>query len=626
MDAHRPVERERFLKALRTLSHPRPDSEGYHQGNAFSFGHTRLSIVDLNPRSNQPMHDSTKNTYLTFNGEIYNYKEIKKALAKEGCEFRTSSDTEVILESYRRWGDGFLEHLNGVFAFGLYDIRSGAFLLARDRIGVKPLYYSILGKEICFASEPKAIIAYRNESNRINLNAVSSFLSYRTVLGTESFFSGINSLEPGTALWIKNGNITVTKYWDLDFNGRKGTPETVESIGALVSDAIRLQIPADVPYATMLSGGLDSSIIAHELSAAGAGKPRCFTARFEDQGYDESEFARTFSEKLGLPWNPVDIGPSDLLAAARVLIRIKDHPLGMHNELAMLFLSKEIRKHVKVVFCGEGADELFAGYGRIFRAPFDFARMRNILRMPPAIGNGILSAWGIKNREREYDELDFFLNRYYYFPQQEKSNLFNSDTAKELKGDARIRSSFESIFKNPALGNFFDKVWTSFIKLHLPGLLGMLDATTMAVGLEARVPFTDHRLVQAAFNLPNSLKIGWRSPLHHFRALLGPVERFSERHDTTKVALRESYAKKIPESILRRKKMGFPVPLGKWLLEEQRPLVDDLLFTKRSKVNDIFDPKQLREWFAKHASSNGDGFGKKLWMLCNLEIFLQEYF
>ncbi len=620
------VDQSEFAMLVRSMAHRGPDAEGVCHRDRFSFGHRRLSIIDLNERANQPMVDDSGRVYLTFNGEIYNHSFLRAELRRMGYEFRTRSDSEVILAGYKRWGKHVVDHLEGMFAFGLFDEATNELLLVRDRLGVKPIFYFVSDRAVYFASEIKGVIGHREVPRKLDPHAVSSFLSYRYSLGDRTYFEDVRSLEPGTLLQLKRGAISLQRYWQVDTARASRPRPSHQEIKQLLTDAVAQQSVADVPMAVFLSGGLDSSILLYEMSRQGIEGLHCITAQSKDPSYDETRFARTVASCFGVPWSGADIYVDDLFGSARAQIRVKDQPLGMHNEVAMRTLAGRVRSHASVVMCGEGADELFCGYGRIFRAPFDYVRMRGLDRLPTALSAPIASAVGIGPGELGLSELDFFLGRYQYFPSAEKFSLYTQEFAQSVQHDAYTYEILSSLFEQHRNLNFYDRIWLFFLQYHLPGLLGMLDACTMAVGLEARVPFTDHALVQAAFDLPFTGKLAWRSPLKRLKACTRSVNEFSERCDVTKSVLRQTYSGKIPQAIIDRRKMGFPVPLGRWLSAEQLPIVRSLLLSPGVRLHDVVDPGPLADWLAYGLQRADDVFGRKVWLLCNLAIFLEEYF
>ncbi|HEU5319710.1 MAG TPA: asparagine synthase (glutamine-hydrolyzing) [Methylomirabilota bacterium] len=611
---------------LPRLRHRGPDAGGAVAGAGFWLGHRRLSIIDLDDRANQPMADGTGAVWLTYNGEVYNFAEIRRTLGQLGHAFTTQSDTEVVLEAYCRWGIACLERFNGMFAFALYDTRTRELFLVRDRLGVKPLYYWVGPETVVFCSELKGVVDYPEVKRRLDLSAVSSFLSYRHPLGTATYFEGVCQLEPGTYLHVRDGRCRRQRYWSLRPGaGRAGGAEAHQRLRRLISASVRRMAVSDVPVAALLSGGLDSSIVVRELSRHVAGLT-CFTAKLAEAEYDESAYAAEVARRCGVEHRLVPVDPRTHFELLPHLIRLKDQPLGMHNELAMYLLAREVGKHAKVVLCGEGADELFAGYGRIFRAPFDHRRARALQWLPGPLRRRALRRLGLTPADAGRSEVEFFLSRYTYFPAEEKLALFTDSMASAVEGDAAVREVIRGRFAELETGSFFDRIGLTFVTLHLPGLLLMVDATHMAASVEARVPFLDHEVVEAAFALPASDKLRWRSPLHLLAALLQPAAAFSEVHDRSKSVLRDVYAAELPPATLDRRKMGFPVPLAAWLTGPLGESVRRRLFHRETRLHALVDRRRLGQWYHDRCGAPSEAFGRQLWLLLNLELFLREYF
>lgn len=577
-------------------------------------------MIDLDSRSDQPFGDKECGVSLTYNGEVFNYRELKQELEHLGHGFLTQSDTEVLLRAYLAWGEAFLERLDGMFAFGLYDQRSGTALLVRDRVGVKPLYYAELPRAVIFASQPSALLAWPGMNADPDPLGISSFLSYRTVIGERSLFRSIRKLEPGCLARVCKGKVEVDRWWRWQ-NESQSRRYGTQQIGRLLSKSIEQQLVADVPVATLLSGGIDSSILAYEVAQSAKQKPVCFTGVVRGAAYDESAYAQEAADRFGLEQRFVDIPSPTDLRMVEDLVHRRCHPLGMHNETAMYALAREISKDHKVVMSGEGADELFAGYSRIFRMPFDCARARLLAHLPGSLGSPLSRRWGLP--ARQVSELDFFLSRYTYFPSSEKLSLATPNWRAAIDEDQPLQSHFAREFAEVG-GSLFNRISQVFLSTHLPGLLEMVDNTTMAAGVEARVPYTNHRLVAAAQALPVKWKLRWNSPFAPIDAFFQPISSFSERLDTPKYLLKHLYRNVLPPSILSRRKMGFPLPLGRWAVSDESRNFRKLLFDEEPAVASFLDIGALKRWYESERQAASDTFGKKLWLICNLEIFLRS--
>ncbi|WEX79326.1 asparagine synthase (glutamine-hydrolyzing) (plasmid) [Sinorhizobium numidicum] len=608
-------------KCTDALAHRGPDGVGVYVDEAVGFGHRRLAIIDVDDRSNQPFVDPECNVVLTYNGEIFNYRDLHAELKAAGYHFRSSSDTEVLCKAFHRWGMDCLQRLRGMFAFGLYDRSSGRSFLVRDRMGIKPLYYMELSGRILFASQPSAILRWPETRTTISIEAISSFLSFRAVYGDGSFFERIKKVPPGHYLEIANGCSVIHEWWQL--SSAKNEDAGKLSLREQLGDSVTVHTVSDVPVAALLSGGIDSSIIISEIAQRTMLSPICFTGAVVGDGYDESPYARSVAAKFGLEHRVVEIPPPDDVSLVSQLIALRCHPLGMHNEVAMFALARAVSAEHKVVLTGEGADELFAGYSRLYRLDFDYARARLLAALP--------SSWSTAARKRlgiapfQPSQFDFFLRHYCHFPEDAKLSLFNKNCRSALadagvKQASMLRDEFEE-----AGDNLFSRVTQFLLRHHLPALLEMVDNTTMAAGIEARVPFVDDRVIGHALSLPKLDVIRWRSIFHLLYALCRPITAFSERADTTKVILRDLYRNALPAEVLKRRKVGFALPLGKWATSEASSSFRRRLFSSCSASEQFFDMDAVREWYRRSSSSPNDAFGKQVWLLCNLELFLQQH-
>jgi asparagine synthase (glutamine-hydrolysing) len=617
----------KFETLVDELAHRGPDGRGILHRHLISLGHRRLSIIDPSAAGTQPM--SASGCHLTYNGEVYNYRAIRDELQDAGYRFSTQSDTEVILQAYRAWGLEALDRLYGIFAFALYDEPRQELHLVRDRLGVKPLYWSEIDGNLVFGSELKTLINFPGFVRRLDVEAVSAFLSLRHPAETRTYFAGAQCLLPGSCLSCRvDGDIQLRRWW---------TPTTRRSrrvrrlgdrgrVRRRVSDAVRRNMVSDVPVGAYLSGGLDSSLILNLMTQATDSPVLAFTAGFDDPDFDESNHAALVSARYGATQLTVPIAPDSYVTEMRKLIRFKDQPLGMHNEVAAYLLARHASTRVKVVLSGEGADELFCGYGRIFRTPLDWRRLQIVRRLPPLMRRAATSRLGLEAESEASSAFDLFCGRYTYFPATEKLALFRPEVRWRLKGDARVRRVLREAFDAPARGSLHDRISRVFLAVHLPGLLTMMDATGMAAGLEVRVPFVEHDVVATALDLPRSSKLRWRSPVSALRAMTRPVAEFSEVDDETKSELRRAFAAQLPDEVNRRKKVVFAVPLNDWFAGSLGQEFERYVLADDARSRCLFDPDLLREWMRKQGDGSDPQFGRKAWLLLNLELFLREYF
>ncbi len=620
------VDRACFAEALQRLAHRGPDGSGILHRERFSFGHRRLSVIELSERGAQPMSAAAGAVHVTYNGEIFNHAELRRELRGAGHDFVGECDTEVLLHAYLRWGSGCLERLDGMFAFGLFDERDDSLLLARDRLGIKPLYWCLAPEALLFASEPAALLCCPGVEAALNPRAVSALLSFRCPPGAETCFAGINRLLPGELLRLEPGRLPqLSRWWRLPPSrphrrfGRRRRRE----LGAALAKAVERTLVADVPVSSFLSGGLDSSVVLAEMATASAAPVTTVTASFADPAYDESPAAARTAAAFGARSRIVPIDPGSLLAHARELIRAKGQPLGMHNEVAVNLVAREAARTHKVALSGEGADELFAGYARIFRFPFEHRRARLLAAVPGRLRR--LVAPRLAAGPAPGGFVEDFLTRYSYFPRAEKLDLFSGPMRAAVDEDRGLTAPFRESLECDPRASGSARVRRFFLEQHLPGLLQMMDSMCMAAGLELRVPFVDHRLVEAGWRVPPRGLLRRRSPVAALRALRLPVDEISEREDISKYVLRRLYRRRLPAAAPARPKLGFPVPLSEWLSTELGWQVRELLLDPAARSAELIDRAALARWL-EDQDPGDPAFGKKLWLLVNLELWLREFF
>ncbi|MEK6898221.1 MAG: asparagine synthase (glutamine-hydrolyzing) [Nanoarchaeota archaeon] len=604
-----------------SIKHRGPDSDGIFLDNV-SLGFQRLAIIDLSEKGKQPMSNEKKDIWIVFNGEIYNYLGIRKELEMLGYKFNSNSDTEVIIHAYERWGYDCVNKLDGMWAFCIYDKSKNIFFLSRDRFGEKPLYYYNHEGKFILASEIKAILNH-NMKRELNKPAISSFLSYRYVFGEETFFRNIHKLLPAHNLIY---NLTdkkierIWEYWDLKVNNRNFTEEDAKK---MVEDelirCVRSRKISDVPIGVILSGGLDSSIIAALLAKSENIPINTFTVKVTEKGFDETEFARIVSEKYKTNHFEVQISAFNLIEIMKEYTKYKDEPIGVPNEIALYLLAKKIKENVTVVLSGEGADEIFEGYGRIFSSIRDYYILKKIRER----NNEALSEIGFSNLNNKYgktfnSEFEHFLFMYNYWTNNEKDFILKEDSKKDYSD--LLKKYFDRFNVS-----YQKKISYIFLKLHLPGLLNRLDCSTMANSVEGRVPFLSPELVQLSFDLPSELKTKWIISEEERENLDETCDTLSENRNISKYILKEIAKNHLPGLIISRKKQGFPLPLDKWFKEDFLDITKKFLLGEDSKIKNMVDQEKLTEWIEKN-KNEGEKFGQKLWMLLSLELWLKEWF
>ncbi|GAB4172289.1 MAG: asparagine synthase (glutamine-hydrolyzing) [Coleofasciculaceae cyanobacterium] len=601
------------LVAMNQLQHHRgPDGEGIwqHPRQYVGLAHRRLSIIDLDA-GNQPMSDAAGN-WLIYNGEIYNYLELREELGVHN--FVTRSDTEVILHAYRKWGTDCVNHFRGMFAFALWDEANQRLFCARDRFGIKPFYYTVIGDRVYFASEVKALLPFVDRIET-NLDGFQDYLTFQFCLGGKTLFKGIQELLPAHTLQVVNGSVAINRYWEvyyhLDFDHTSKYFE--EQIRALLTDSVALHLRSDVPLGAYLSGGLDSSIIASLASQSSDNNFLGFTGKFSiSRDYDESEYARKLASWAGFELYEKDITVNDFLSNIRKVIYHLDYPIAGPGSFAQYMVSQLASRHRKVVLGGQGGDEIFGGYVRYLIAYFEQC-IKGAIDGTMNSGNFIVTYESIipnltalRNykpllrefwREGLFEELD---KR--YFRLIARASLLKDEINWSVLNDYSPYETFLSIFKgkNVQKESYFDSMTHFDFKTLLPALLQVEDRVSMAHGLESRVPFLDHPLVELAATIPANIKF---------------------QDGTMKQVLKKSMRAVLPAAIAERQdKMGFPVPLTEWLKNEARDFIHDIFSSRCALDRELINNKKVLQDLAQEPK-----FGRKIWGLLCLELWQQEF-
>jgi asparagine synthase (glutamine-hydrolysing) len=576
---------KRIEKMNASMFYRGPDNNEVFIGRNFALGHLRLSILDLDPRSNQPMR--YKNHCLVFNGEIFNYKKIKEEL---DVELKTDSDTEVVLVSIVEKGiDWFLSRANGFFALAIVNEDSGDLILARDRFGIKPLVYSKINDTLIFSSEIKGLLQSGLVEAEFRSDKVEEYLSYRFILEPDTFFGGVYQIESGTYhIYDNQGSKVVRRYWDVpntkDFSV-ENEEDLIRELTDKVASAVRDWAITDVPLGAFLSGGVDSSLTSAIL-CQDIKDLKTYTIGYSEKGFNEFEFARKVSTHIGSDHIELYDDLNSYGENWDKLIALKDAPLSVPNEVPLAVMCDELSKDITVVVSGEGADELFGGYGKIFRLPYELS----------------------KNDQSE-NIFDKFIHEYSYMSKAFLNKYFIKQSH---SFEDRVKHVLENSLNNE------DFIYRVFHSIHIKGLLARVDMTSMQASIEARPPFLNHELVEYVYeNIPNSLKLKWKDSKPP--KTLSPAD-YSEVYDIPKYPLKKVAEEFIPEDIIYRKKMGFPVPLNEWFNE----LLNE--FDLKSKVFEgILSADEFNKNFLVDLRKE-PRFGQSLWMLLNLQKFYNQYF
>ena len=603
----------RSLSTMNDLQrHRGPDDGGIwrHDGGHVGFAHRRLSVIDLEHGS-QPMGDEGGN-WIAYNGEIYNYVELREAIGE--ASFETTSDTEVVLRAYRKWGRSCVDHLRGMFAFAIWDEARGELFCARDRFGIKPFYYAQVGEVLYFASEAKALLPFleRIETDRSSLQ---DYLALQFCLGGKTLFRGISELLPGHVLTAGGGTARTSRYWevyyDLDWDHTERYFQ--QRVRDLLDESVRLHLRSDVPVGCYVSGGFDSSTLAALASGRCGGDLMGFTGRF-DYGpeFDESEYARLLASERGFPLREASIGVEDFMANIRKVIYHLDYPVAGPGSFPQFMVSRLASDHRKVVLGGQGGDEMFGGYTRYLIAYFEqcikaaidgTSRDGNFIVTYESIIPNLTSLRNYKPLLQHFWKEGLFedLDRR-YFRLINRAPELGDEIIWEALGDYCPFESFQSIFRaeNVEKQSYFDSMTHFDFKTLLPALLHVEDRMSMAHGVESRTPFLDHPLVELVATAPSNVKC---------------------RNGQMKHLLRESAKRWLPDAIVDRKdKMGFPVPLTEWMQGEAREFVCDILSSRAAQHREHIDNRAVVAGLESEPR-----FGRKYWGLLCLEIWQQEF-
>jgi asparagine synthase (glutamine-hydrolysing) len=604
-----------LIKAmLATMHHRGPDDEGLYTTSRIGLGHRRLSIIDLNT-GHQPLSNEDGTVWIVFNGEIYNYQELRKGLKAEGHVFKTESDTEVIVHLYEEYGEHCVEKLRGMFAFAIWDDRQQLLLLARDRVGIKPLYYRLTADSLIFASEMKAILADPQVDAEVEPAMIDRFLSFLYMPGEETLFRDIRKLEPGHYMVVHHGAVEIRQYWDLYFTESGITiREAKDQLVELLEEAARLHMIADVPVGFLLSGGVDSTAM---LSFAVGKTDRLlssYTLGFSEGVIaDERPYARLAANKYGIKHHEMTISSKDFADFMPKYIWHMEEPVCEPQAVALYYVSKLAKNHVKVLISGEGGDEAFAGY----------PNYRNLLwleRIKAAAGpfKGMLASIltvanrfvGSRRVARYPPLFELPLNEYYYsrtsspmaFFNRYAEDLYTSDFRHyaDKKRSAQVATRY---LQNGAGRGRVNQMLYIDTKTSLPDdLLLKADKMTMANSIELRVPLLDHKILEFAASLPQDYKV---------------------RGFTTKYIMKEALKPRLPKEILERRKAGFPVPYETWLRTDMRDWLMDILLGRETVARGYFKRSCIEKLLAGNLSEGR--FSKELLSLATLELWHRAF-
>ena len=579
------------------IKHRGPDDEGYYIDNNIALAHRRLAIIDLKS-GKQPIFNEDKTKIIIFNGEIYNFKSLRKILINEGHKFKTNSDTEVILHGYEKWGKNLPKKLRGMFAFAIWDTNKKELFMARDYFGIKPLYYAYFNGTFMFASEIKALLEHPDFEKKLNSNILSAYLCFNFVPTEESFFKGVYSLKPGTSLTFKNDTIKINEFFKLKFNEKNiSIDKASKDISNAMFDSIKNHQISDVEIGSFLSSGIDSSYI---VSLA---KPnKTFTVGFDDKKYSEINYAKNLSDKLNIKNFSKIITMDEYIKEFEKIIYYMDEPLADPSAIALYFVSEIASKDVKVVLSGEGADELFAGYNYYqeevtlslyMKIPYF---IRHTLSQIVSLFPDVKGLNFIYRRGQKLENYNIGMGRVFKDKEAQriikyKNQINTKDITKDIYNEYKDHSN---LIKRQAIDFYF---WLEKDYLHA------VDRNTMMFGLEARTPFLDKKVYEVARRLPQKAKINKL---------------------TTKVALRMAAKKVVPNEVYKKKKLGFPVPLREWLKTDKLYNIVKKEFLS-SNANEFFDTVKIMKLLDDHKNNKKDNY-KKIWTIYTFLVWYKIYF
>jgi len=595
--------------ALDALEHRGPDDSGTHIAGACSMGMTRLSVIDLDG-GHQPLYNPENTVAVVFNGEIYNYRELRSDLRRAGHTFRTSTDTEVLVHLYEDHGPEMVHHLRGMFAFAIHDVRTGDVLLARDRFGKKPLYYIHDAGELWFGSELKAVVPWARRAGRplpVDPQAVYDYLSLGVVPQPTTIFAGARALPPASTAHFSNGNLALSTYWAPAFHPKSGLdlPTAKEMTRERVQDAVRVRLRSDVPLGVFLSGGLDSSIIAFEASRVVGAQLETFTIATGD-ALDESEVAQATAQALGVRNTTLPLTVDPVLGVQAVVDHY-DQPFADSSAIPSMQVAALAGEHVSVVLNGDGGDELFGGYRRHVAAQ-RLQRFHAVPRTAALLAARTLGA--LPGGRRSLPGIGARFARGLSLSAEERYFVFTADMLRE--GDKQLHWCGPAAAPTERLVtahtdkrlSYLDQQQLNDIQLNLTSdLLVKMDMACMASSVEGRSPFMDHQLAEFAFALPDDLRVGPRG--------------------TTKHALREAYRDLLPEQVINGAKKGFEVPMDRWLASDLRPLLHDVLGSRDARVGSYVDDS-VRLGLVSGERYRGRNHGYLLYALLVLELWLRS--
>lgn len=600
------------------ITHRGPDDAGLFVDGRIGLGHRRLSIVDV-ALGHQPMTNEDGSLQIIYNGEVYNHADYRLELEARGHTYRTHCDTETILHLYEQHGASCVDYLRGMFAFAIWDSCKKELFIARDRVGVKPLYYCHSADgSLYFGSEIKTLIEADAVKPALNYCALPDYLANHAPSGEDTLFEGVRRLLPGHTLLWKDGRLAINRYWDVSFTEpreKRTDRDYVAEWSELFRESVRLRLMADVPLGMFLSGGIDSSAIAAVMSGMVQEPIKTFSVAFAEREANELAYARIVANAFKTNHHEIVVTPEQFFGALPKLIWHEDEPLAHPSSVALYFVSELASRHVKVVLTGEGSDELLAGYGRYRKTILNLSAAAKYHRyVPSPLRDGVrnyvrrMSSSPVQEKlSRTFlalrPELEsLYFDNFAVFSREMQHDLLTRETAAQAGGIAPY-AVVQNLLKESDAASPLNRLLYGDIKTYLHELLMKQDQMSMAASIESRVPFLDHKLVEFTCSLPERMKL---------------------RGSTTKYILREAMKNVLPAEILSRSKMGFPVPVGSWFRGAFRNVIDEYVLSERALTRGIFNPRFVQSLCKRH--DGGEDHSERLWALVNFEMWQRRFF
>jgi asparagine synthase (glutamine-hydrolysing) len=597
------------------IRHRGPDDDGFYLKGPVGLGMRRLAIIDLKS-GQQPIHNQDGTTWIVFNGEIYNYLDLRQHLEKLGHTFYTNSDTEAIVHAYDQYGTDCPKYLRGMFAFAIWNERTQELFLTRDRVGKKPLLYTQVNGQLVFGSEFTALLQHPDITREIQPEAIDAYLSFMCVPAPLTAYRSIRKLEPGHWLRWRNGEITTERYWQPDFSQKLdiSEEEAGERAIEILRDSVKVRLMSEVPLGAFLSGGIDSSAVVALMAQESSEKVKTFSIGFEEQDFSELHHARRVAEWVGADHHEFIVRP-DAIEILPLLVEHYGEPYADSSAVPTYYVARETRKHVTVALNGDGGDESFAGYERYaaMQLAENYRKVPEFVRKSVNAGVGLIPTSELgRSRLRSgkrfleaasLPKVDRYLRWVSIFDTAAKSSLY-SDAFKSETTSGYAKSLLEPWFVRANGSGFVDTSLLADLMTYLPNdLLVKVDIATMAVSLEARSPFLDHHVIEFGASLP---------------------EKFKLRGLTTKYLLKKVLRKLLPSENLDRRKMGFGVPIGHWFRGKMQPFLREVVLSEKALNRGLFKPEIVRQLVAQHTEGKRD-YSHQLWTLLMLELWFQRF-